>query len=139
MTIQNIPSTLSKVRSLTRCLEVRPLLQEVLFGRGCVVELMLFVISVDKVGNDGSRLEQGGSSVWILDRCIRRRSATYGYGQAKGLWKSLEVELEDGRLAAHIPGRRPLIGIDALERLLLEVIKLDPASLVGKAELFENY
>ena len=35
-------------------------------------------------------------------------------------------------------GKTP-IGIDALARLLRKVVKLDPASLVGKAKLFKNY
>ena len=30
---------------------------------------MLLVVSIDKVGIDGSGLEQRNASIWILDRC----------------------------------------------------------------------
>lgn len=82
------PDALAEVRALSRDLEVEPdesvsracssrdidgnlpLLQEVLLGSGSVGELVLLVVLIDQVLDNGTRLPEGDASVRILNgRC----------------------------------------------------------------------
>jgi hypothetical protein len=82
------PNALAKVRALSGDLEVKPgkmvnrgcmsdcidvilpLLQQVLLGSGSVCELVLLVVLIDQVLNNGTRLPEGDASVRVLNgRC----------------------------------------------------------------------
>lgn len=55
------------LRTLTRCLEVKPGLAQVLLRALVIGHLVLLVIGLDEVFNDGARLEKSDSSIGILD------------------------------------------------------------------------
>ena len=67
--IGGIPGTLPEIGTLSRSLEIRPLLQEVLFGRGGVGKSVLFVVGVDEIGDDGRGLPERDAGVWVFDCC----------------------------------------------------------------------
>jgi len=61
------PRGLAEIGALARGLEVGILLQEVFFGDGSVRELLIFVVLVDQVEDDGAGLPQGDAGVGIVD------------------------------------------------------------------------
>lgn len=64
-----LPGTLPEIGALPGSLEKRPLLQEVLLGRGGVGQLVLFVVGVDEVGDDGAGFPERDVRVWVFDCC----------------------------------------------------------------------
>lgn len=61
------PERLAVVRALARGLEEQPLLLGEAFLDGRVAELVLFVVRLDEVGEDGAGLPEGEAAIFVVD------------------------------------------------------------------------
>jgi len=65
--VGNTYNTLSKVRPLSRHLEVEPLLDEEFLGGAVEAQRVLGVVCLGEVFDDGTRLPQVDTGIWVLD------------------------------------------------------------------------
>lgn len=92
------PGGLAKVRALAGHLKVQKLLEVVFLGKGRDVELVVLVVRVDQVLEDGARLPQCDARVGILNR------------GCSAVWVDTNVGLLlDGIVGHKALGRRPLM------------------------------
>lgn len=84
------PDILSVVGTLTRHLEVQPLLQVELLGRCGDTELVFLIIRIDDVLDDGARFPQCDASIWVLDGW---QSAIWVEGGVRFLLDGAEVHV----------------------------------------------
>lgn len=80
------PSGLTKVRPLTRHLEVQVLLGVVLLGEGGVADLVVLVIRVHQVFKDSTRLPQGKAGVRVLNGRRTAIGVDFSVGFTLNIW-----------------------------------------------------